>query len=71
MRVIRVRLGQERQYDATVFGSVEAVDEGDVLVRELKVEHVGVLLDPLWLRRLGHDCDAPLNVPPQQNLWDQ
>ena len=68
MRVIFVRLGQERQDDASALLLVELFDGGDVLVGELKVEDGGVLLDPLRLGRLGHDSHAPLDVPPEQDL---
>ena len=50
MRVIFVRLGQERQDDSPVaLLLVELFDGGDVLVGELKVEDGGVLIDPLRL----------------------
>src|SRR4051794_20743248 len=48
--------------------AVQAVEGSDVLVRELEVEHLGVLLDAFSVRGLADDDDALLDGPPQQHL---
>jgi hypothetical protein len=41
---------------------------GELVGRELEVEDVEVLRDPLWLRRLRDHRTAPLQVPAQHHL---
>src|SRR5262245_30489655 len=48
--------------------AIERIELRDVLVREPKVEHLGVLGDAFAVRRLRNRRDAVLDAPAQQHL---
>src|SRR5262249_45842420 len=53
---------------ARAAGAVERVQLGHVLGRELEVEELAVLGDPLAVRRLRNHRDVPLDGPAKQDL---
>ena len=66
--VLRVVLVQDGNYDPPVLWAVQALYGGNILLREFKVKDGGVLLDPLRVRALGDDRDAPLDLPAKDYL---
>ena len=69
MRVLRVVLVQDGEYDPPVLRAVQALYDGDLLAGEFKVKDGSVLLDPLRVGGLGDDRDTPLDLPAKDYLW--